>query len=125
MPEVRLVDPWSKADRVWASDEDAALVAQYREVRKVRACALALQLDQRQVAIRLVTLLLGGEGRIDNDDEMPNSGKWYSREEVELISGQYRAGVPLRQIALAVGRSQLGVGWRLLDLGLGATHPRG
>ena len=74
-----------------------------------------MQLDQKQIASKLIRLLLDPKGRIDNDDEMPNARARYSEGEERRMREAYRAGLSLPVLAKELGRSQLGVGWRMLD----------
>lgn len=77
------------------------------------------------MAIHLVRAVLGARGTIDNDADQPNAHRSYTKHELDTINALYRSGRPLSEIAGTIGRSQLGVGWRLLDLGLPRLDARG
>lgn len=98
----------------WTAAEDTALLESYLRERTIAATAVALRVDQIQVARRLVTLLLGPKGEID-DPSVPNHGKTYSKADQTAIPEAWRDGRKLPMIARMFGRDQLGVGWRLLD----------
>jgi len=104
-----------EGERQWTLDEQRQLVSLYTAQDSVLEIAMAMQQDQKQVAVRLIRLLLDPKGRIDNDDEMPNARKRYSENEVRRMRDAYEAGLPLPFLAKELGRSQLGVGWRMLE----------
>lgn len=104
-----------EGERQWTPAEQRDLMSQYEDQQTVREIAIAMQLDQKQVAARLIRLLLDPKGRIDNDDEMTNARSRYSEQEEHRMREAYEAGLPLPALAQELGRSQLGVGWRMLD----------
>lgn len=119
-----------EGERQWTLEEQRQLVTLYTAQDSVLEIAMAMQQDQKQVAARLIRLLLDPKGRIDNDDEMPNARKRYSESEVRRMREAYEAGLPLPVLAKELGRSQLGVGWRMLDHHIplvrkGLTFPSG
>ena len=119
-----------EGEQQWTLEEQRQLVSLYTAQDSVLEIALAMQQDQKQVAARLIRLLLDPNGRIDNDDEMPNARKRYSENEVRRMREAYEAGLPLPVLAKELGRSQLGVGWRMLDHHIplvrkGLTFPSG
>jgi len=126
-----LHDPFAiEGERQWTLEEQRQLVSLYTAQDSVLEIAMAVQQDQKQVAARLIRLLLDPKGRIDNDDEMPNARKRYSESEVRRMREAYEAGLPLPVLAKELGRSQLGVGWRMLDHHIplvrkGLTFPSG
>jgi hypothetical protein len=75
-----------------------------------------MQLDQKQVASRLIRLLFSTSGKIDTDDEAPRARMRYEAWELVQMREWHVAGKSLDQIAADLGRSPLGVGWRMLDL---------
>ena len=62
-----------EGERQWTPAEQRELVSLYEGQQAVREIAIAMQLDQKQVAAKLIRLLLDPKGRIDNDDEMANA----------------------------------------------------
>jgi hypothetical protein len=75
-----------------------------------------MRIDQREVAIRLIRLLLSPSGNIADESGCPRHGKKYDTDEVLRIEDLHKGGLRLRSIANEVGRTQLGVGWKLLNL---------
>lgn len=112
-------EPEVGIDRVWSREEDHALLVAYEETRSIRHSASRLTLEEREVAKRLVHLLLSPIGAID-DESSPNFGQRYSDEDKDEIRQMWREGWKLPAIARDKGRSQLGIGWLLLD---DATRP--
>lgn len=113
-----LVDPYTAGERAWSAYEDQRLLDLYWSGSRIREMAADLVVDQKQVAVRLIRMLLAPEGQIDNDDAMMHARTRYAESEVAELVRALGAGVPVSQLALRVGRSQLGVGWKLLDLGV-------
>lgn len=103
-------------ERAFTRAEDEALLRHYASGMKVFDIAGEMQVDAKQVASRLARLLLAADGRLDTDDDSPRARRRYEAWELERMHQAYGAGLPLRQIADDLGRSQLGVGWRMLDL---------
>lgn len=102
-------------ERCWTVDEQRILLDRYRDGATIPGLAVELSIDSKDVAARLVRLIFGVTGVIDNDDEAPNARKRYSAEEEAFLVDSCREGTPLGTMAATVGRSQLGVGWRLLS----------
>ena len=75
-----------------------------------------MRIDQREVAIRLIRLLLFPSGNIEDEKDSPRHGKKYTADEVRNIEALHQGGIRLRSIANEVERTQLGVGWKLLNL---------
>lgn len=106
--------PADQSPRAWTAREDTELLETYVRERSIPATAINIQVDQIEVAQRLVTLLLGPKGEID-DPSAPNHGKTYSKADQSAIPEAWREGRKLPAIARMFDRDQLGVGWRLLD----------
>lgn len=112
----RLRDPYADQEMIW-SDEDKALAGVlYREGLKVFSIARRLGIDQRQVAIHLTRVLFDFAGEIDDRSFAPRNGKTYTEEEVAMLKRHHGAGLPIGEIAAAMDRTVLGVGWRMIDL---------
>lgn len=108
------VGQFDEVDKQWSPEDDTALLAAYLSNRNIAATAESLRVDQRQVALRLVSLLLGPHGVID-DPSASNHGKTYSAADSRAIVQAWRDGRKLPAIARDFQRDQLGIGWRLLD----------
>lgn len=105
---------FDEADKQWNADEDTELLAAYLTSRNLAATAEKLRVDQKQVAVRLITLLLGPQGVID-DPSAPKHGKAYGAADSRAIIQAWRDGRKLPAIARDFQRDQLGIGWKLLD----------
>lgn len=108
------VGEFDDADKQWNADEDGELLTAYLASRNLAATADSLRVDQRQIALRLITLLLGPQGVID-DPSAPDHGKTYSAADSRAIIQAWRDGRKLPAIARDFQRDQLGIGWKLLD----------
>ena len=112
-----LEDSFAKdGERAFSRAEDTQLIGHYIAGQTIAGIAVAMQLDTKQVASRLIRLLFSATGRLDTDDDAPRARKKYADWEVERMREAYAAGVQLERIAVELGRSPLGVGWRMLDL---------
>ncbi len=101
-------------DKQWNAAEDAALLNAYLTTRNLSATAETLRVDQKQVALRLISLLLAPQGIVD-DPSAPKHGKTYSGADSKAIAQAWRDGRKLPAIARDFQRDQLGIGWKLLD----------
>lgn len=113
--KMKLVDPHAESERVWSEEETARAVALYRSGKAMVPIALAMKIDQRQVTIRLIRVLFSFDGELEDLKAAPRHGKKYSDEEVSKMRSYFDAGVPIKDIAMAVERTVLGVGWRMLE----------
>lgn len=118
VPGVELADAYADRERRWSRAEQLELLDLYGQRKSVFFIAQALHIDQKQVAIKLIRLLLAPSGDIENADGCPRHGKQYTKEELSIMEDLQRKGMRLRTIANEVQRTQLGVGWRLLDMHL-------
>lgn len=112
----RLLDPYDGTERRWTRSEQVQLLDHYERGRDIPGIAAEMRTDQREVAIRLIRLLLSPSGNIADESGCPRHGKNYDRDEVLKIEDLHRGGLRLRSIANEVERTQLGVGWKLLSL---------
>lgn len=112
-----LEDPFARyGERPFSRAEDAELIRLYQSGLQIACIAVAMQLDTKQIASRLIRLLFSATGRLDTDDDAPRARRKYENREIERMRQAYSAGVSLERIAGELERSQLGVGWRMLDL---------
>lgn len=113
------VSEFDDQDKPWNAVEDVELLGAYVATRSLAATAQAIGVDQKQVALRLIFLLLSPHGLID-DPSAPNYGATYSAADSKAIVKAWRDGRKLPSIARDFQRDQLGIGWKLLD---DASHP--
>lgn len=113
---IELSDPYARKEKRWTREEQLELLDLYGQGKKVMEIAQAVQVDQKQVAIKLVRLLLSPSGDIENADGCLRHGKQYTKDELRVMGDLQGSGMRLRTIANEVQRTQLGVGWRLLDM---------
>ncbi|MBC7763721.1 MAG: hypothetical protein H7201_18415 [Candidatus Saccharibacteria bacterium] len=110
-----LFDPYADHEREWTAEEELDLIDHYERGMSMTALAQAMSIDKRQVVIRLIRLLLAPSGDIDDTVTACNDGKNYQKGDREKIVAMYQLRIPLETIANDFGRTQLGVGWQLLE----------
>src|SRR5690625_2194854 len=119
---VILHDPYKYANNNWTSTETLQLLEQFEISKTLTATTHALQKDKKQIAIRLVEILLRPVGDMEDASQAENSRKRYQPGEKDRIIEVFQAGEALSEIASRVGRTQLAVGWQLLE---SKNHPVG
>jgi hypothetical protein len=75
-------------------------------------------IETRQIVIRLIRLMFGVQGYLDDENTAQMSGDAYTQEDQQLMRGMYLRGNSLPDIADALGRTMLGAGWKLLSMQL-------
>lgn len=110
------VPPRAYLERVWNRDETRQLLRRYDEGCWIYELESECGIETRQIVLRLIRVVFGVRGVIDDESFAPRSGESYTREEQQLLRSRYAAGDPLPDIADAVGRSVLGAGWKLFSL---------
>ncbi len=113
----QLSEPSNDSEREWAAGEDLELIRLYETHAPVVVIAQTMQIDQLQVARRLVRVMLNPRGEINDREGSPRSGAAYSHDERAKLIAWHHAGVPLPVIAVNVERTQLGVGWQIVEQG--------
>jgi hypothetical protein len=111
-----LADPYAGKEKRWRRIEQLELLDLYAQGKTVINMAYVLGVDQKQVAIKLMRLLLSPSGDIENADGCSRHGMKYTKEELRTMADLQGSELRLRTIANEVQRTQLGVGWKLLDL---------
>lgn len=111
-----LVDPYAGKEKRWTRIEQLELLDLYAQGKTVSNIAHALSVDQKQVAIKLIRLLLSPSGDIEKADGCSRHGMRYTKDELRTMTDLQGSELRLRTIANEVHRTQLGVGWKLLDL---------
>lgn len=89
---------FDEAEKHWVVGQDTELLTAYLTSRNLAATADLLRVDQKQVALRLVTLLLGPQGALDNPSA-PKHGKTYSATDSKAIVQAWGDGRKLPAIA--------------------------
>lgn len=111
----KLVDPYADSERVWSRAESEQAIQLSRSGKSMVLIALTMKIDQRQVAIHLIRVLFKFDGEIDNRAAAPRDGSRYTEDEESKIGSYVHAGMPIQDIATALERTVLGVGWRIFD----------
>jgi|SRR5690625_595024 len=112
---VILHDPYKYANKNWTSTETLQLLEQFEISKTLTATAHALQKDKKQIAIRLVEILLRPVGDMEDASGAVNNQKRYQVGEKDRIVEAFQQGDTLPVIARRVRRTQLAVGWQLLE----------
>lgn len=116
-PGAALVDLFAlNGERSWTTAEQQAAVKRYERGDTVHQIALAMRIDQKDVAAILVRVLLGATGVINDEASAPQSGMAYAAADLRRIRESCNEGISLRALAGELGRSQLGVGWKMLEM---------
>ena len=113
--DTRLHDPYADVERTWSRNEERQLIELLDEGVKIEQIGQRLRIDQRQVAIRLVRLVLGATGELDDHLRAARHGSRYDKQEIAKIRADLLSQRPLIEIAQSVDRTPLGVGWRIID----------
>ncbi|MGV2953362.1 hypothetical protein ACNPM8_14495 [Glutamicibacter sp. AGC46] len=111
----KLSFPFEASERVWSISESTRAVELYRTGKPIFQIARTMRIDQKQVAMHLVRELFGFQGELNDLENAPRNGKSYTDDELAIIVSYFEAGSPIQDIATAVERTVLGVGWRMLD----------
>ncbi|MFJ2509341.1 DUF4011 domain-containing protein [Arthrobacter citreus] len=102
----------------WTEESSRRVLELYHRGLMVRDIAVQSRLDQFEVAAHLINELLTPTGDITDETGADRHGKPYLQAELRRMAELYRRGDSLSRIAKDLGRTQLGVGWRVLDEGL-------
>ena len=95
---------------------DREIVTMYRSRADIDTIAAMLELEPRDVAMRLSALVLDLHGDdIDDDELAAMHGMPYSPEERERIVDMHRDGKPVRWIATHYKRTPFAIAWQLLS----------
>lgn len=107
-------------ERVWNETETQQLLDLFREGQKLSEIGEVLKIDERDVVVRLLRILMNAHGILDDEVLAFRSGEAYSRDDQIRLRAMHADGCSLAEISQALGRSQLGAGWKLLSMGLPA-----
>ncbi|WP_404321317.1 DUF4011 domain-containing protein [Arthrobacter luteolus] len=106
-----------ETDGAWPEETSRRVMELYRQGMMVSHVARQAGLDEHEVATYLINRLLTPSGDIRDETGAFRHGKAYSAAELGRMEDLYRRGESLQAIARDLRRTQLGVGWRLLDEG--------
>ncbi|RII41592.1 hypothetical protein DWB68_11620 [Galactobacter valiniphilus] len=112
-----LKDPYAEADREWTAAEDARARELAADGFEVKAIAVRMRIDQKQVVRRLARTVYGYSGRDILKPLGNGSGhrKGYEKEELDLMRSFIESGVAIEDVAARLNRSVDGVVWRALN----------
>lgn len=108
-------EQYSQGSFPWTKTQESRVLELYKEQQKIREIADETRIDQREVAILLIERLLGSEGNIEDVKNASRNGMNYSRAEIEELDQLVKDDSLLPDIAKRMNRTQLGIGWRMLD----------
>jgi len=95
---------------------DREIVVMYRSRADIDTIAATLEVDARDVAMRLSAVILQLDGDdIDDQETAALHGMPYSPDERERILNLYREGRTIQWIASHYGRTQFAIAWLLLS----------
>ena len=109
-----LIDPFAGIDRSWSAEEERRLLVEYAKQQDLAALAITLRIDMKEAAKRLIRLLFETTGDLEAGDPPRNGARW-TQLEFEQALRDTGAGLDLAVVAARLDRTQLGVGWRLLE----------
>ncbi|WP_125610591.1 hypothetical protein [Specibacter cremeus] len=115
--------PDPEPERAWTRAEQVVLLDVYANGADIDDIEERLGFDRRDVAVRLVRLLFEFDGEIDCAAAAPRFGETYSLRDDGALDAMFQAGCQLEEMATTLGRTPLGVGWRLIDTRRPAVPP--
>ena len=102
-------------ERDWSPSELAELLEAYERTGSVEATSVERDASERDVAAALTRLMLWTGGPLDDPDNSHSDGLEYSVDEKSEIVEEYLSGHSIATIAGRRGRTQLAIGWLLLE----------
>jgi hypothetical protein len=110
-----LFDRFFGIEREFTKVEDSLLLKNYRKGLGIVAIANLMQIDQKQIAIRLIRMLINPKGPMEDKESASEDGHYYRHDEKEQIETEFLAGTPIEKIATMHNRTVLAIGWQLLE----------
>ena len=110
-----LFDRFFGIEREFNKVEDNLLLKNYRKGHGIVAIANLMQIDQKQIAIRLIRMLINPKGPMEDKESASENGHYYRQDEKEQIEKEFLAGTPIEKIATMHNRTVLAIGWQLLE----------
>lgn len=114
-PGHKYFDRYAGRERPFSEEEDSHLLELYQQGLNLISIANRMVIDQRQVAIRLIRLLLDPKDAIEDEESAENNRRSYKKGEKDEIEAEYRLGHSIDSIAHSHGRTVLAIGWQLLE----------
>lgn len=115
VPGIKYADRYAGRERPFTSTEDQLLLDLYEEGLNIVSIANRMVIDQKQIAIRLIRLLLDPADVIEDEESAENNRRSYKKGEKDEIEAEYRMGKNIDKIAHEHGRTVLAIGWQLLE----------
>ena len=113
-PGVRAIDGWSeKSD--WLAADDAALKNLINQGQSVASVAIALGIDQKDVAFRATRLFFDEWGELDDKANAPFDGTTWTKAQKVQFDELVTAKRSLVEITKRLGRTKIAIGWRMID----------
>ncbi len=113
-PGLRAIDNWSeKSD--WLSADDAALKNLINQGQSVASTAIALGIDQKDVAYRATRLYFDEWGELDDKSNAPFDGTTWTKAQKVQFDELVTAKRSLIEITKRLGRTKIAIGWRMID----------
>jgi hypothetical protein len=111
---VRAIDNWfEKTD--WLANEDLDLKARINMGESVATIAVALGMDQKDVAYRATRLYFDEWGELDDKSKAPFDGTNWTKTQKVQFDDLISARKPLSEITKLLGRTKIAIGWRMID----------
>lgn len=111
---VRAIDNWfEKTD--WLANEDLDLKARINMGESVATIAVALGIDQKDVAYRATRLYFDEWGELDDKSKAPFDGTNWTKTQKAQFDDLISARKPLSEITKLLGRTKIAIGWRMID----------
>lgn len=124
-------DP-SKKPSQWNGERDRQALTLYSYGKQLHTIAAEIGVAHDQLVARLVTLLLNPsepltehyEGSATSEPAAGASATQYTEEQTERIREAFADRVPLADLAAELGRTEIAVGARILELQLPVVQPQ-
>lgn len=109
--------------RTWSRGETAELLTLYRDGMEIAELSRRFTVVAPGVVRELSAWLLVTDGELVNEDAV-KFGQTWSSEDLDRLRHGYRASASIKDLADLLGRDQLGVAFRLFQLGIPKVSDR-
>lgn len=111
---LRALDDWvEKSD--WLETEDRTLKSLINSGLTVSSIALALGIDQKDVAYRATRLFFDEWGELDDKSKAQFDGTTWTAKQKSLFDALLSSGKSLSELSRRLGRTKIAIGWRMID----------
>jgi hypothetical protein len=111
-PGVTAEDNWhEKTD--WLESEETQLKSMLNAGRTIAQIAVAMKLDQKDIAYRATRLYFDEWGELDDIPNAPNNQTTWSINDTEKLFSMHKSGGSLDSMASSLGRTKIAIGWKL------------